>query len=105
MAWIVAAVLTPVILLLVVLYKRALDETMHVVALYILVLLDADFYKLQKDGLVSFAKNSPETNATALSSKVHRSICEQATRLATKNSFSTVAGAHVGLWGMKQEKK
>jgi phosphodiesterase/alkaline phosphatase D-like protein len=99
MAWVVAAALAGIVALLIVLYRRALNEVTRVNALLILVLLEDDVYKAQRNGLIDFITNTSAKNALDLSTKVHASLRELAARLER----SSVLGAHGHLWKLKQE--
>jgi hypothetical protein len=98
MAWTIVAALAGIVALLVALYRRALREATHLNALAILILLDEDVYKSQRQVLHDFVTTTPAQNAVDLSNKVHRSLGNLATRLAG----SSVMGSHCYLWKLSQ---
>ena len=98
MAWVVATALAVIVALLIALYRGALNEATRVNALLILVLLDDDVHKAQRNGPIDFVTNTPAKDALDLSNKVHASLCELAARMQ-----SSVLGAHAYLWKLKQD--
>ena len=101
MIWVLVAVLCAVIILLVALYRRALNDTDHMFSLLILVLLDDGVHKARKADLVNFVKDAKAKDAFHLSRQVYAALCQVANRLAG----TSVLGAHAGLWQLKKEAK
>jgi hypothetical protein len=99
MGWAVAAVMLAIVFLLIVLYRRALNDTNHLFSLVVLILLDPSVYESQKSGLISFVNSTSANNAALLSSSVFSSMTDLANRLAK----TSVLGAHAALWKVRQE--
>jgi hypothetical protein len=98
MIWVLVAALGLAVILLIALYKRALNDTQHMFSLLILVLLDDSVRAARKTDLVNFVKNSRTTNASQLSNEVYTSLCNVANRLAS----TSVLGAHAALWNERR---
>jgi hypothetical protein len=98
MAWFLVAALGALVILLIALYRRALNDTQHMFSLLILVLLEDSVRIARKTDLVNFVGSSKAQNASQLSSEVYQSLCGVANRLAR----TSVLGAHAGLWKLKE---
>jgi hypothetical protein len=101
MLWILVAALCAVVILLMVLYRRVLNDTNHMFSLLIFVLLDDSVYKTRKADLINFVSDTKAKDAAHLSREVYASLCQVANRIAG----TSVLGAHAGLWKLKREKR
>jgi hypothetical protein len=101
MIWILVAALGAVVILLVALYRRALNDTNHMFSLLILVLLDDSVHKTRRADLINFVSDTKAKDAAHLSREVYASICQMANRIAG----TSVLGAHAGLWKLKRERR
>jgi hypothetical protein len=82
------------------LYKRALDDSIGLSSLLIMVLLDEQVYQAQREALIHFVGTlSGQKDADALGSKVHNAMCEVAGESARKGVAAT---ASAYLWKLKQ---
>ncbi len=97
MAWPLVAALGLMVILLIALYRRALNDTQHMFSLLILVLLDDSVHTARKTDLINFVMSNKTQNASQLSSEVYNSLCNVANRLAR----TSVLGAHAYLWNLK----
>lgn len=82
------------------LYKRALDESIGLSSLLVMVLLHDDARKSQLTGLIDFVKNNPARDAHELGLNLHNAMCDLAAKQNKQGMASGVAGY---LWKLKQE--
>jgi hypothetical protein len=97
MIWLLVMALAVVVILLIALYRRALNDTRDMFSLLILVLLEDSVRTARKTDLVNFVTGSKAANASQLSTEVFTSVSKVANRLAR----TSVLGAHAALWQLK----
>ena len=98
MVWTIVVVLVALVILLIALYRRALNEAAALYALLMLTLLNDEVLVGQRTGLLNLVSNAKARNADELASKVHSAMCDHATKV--KEAGATLLGVSGGLWNM-----
>ena len=97
MAWYAVGTLTAILLFVFSLYRRGLNERNHLANFILLVLLDEDVFRAQRDALKNLVLATDAKNAGELGYKVNLAT----THLADRLSHTMLWNAGL-LWKLKQ---
>lgn len=99
MKWIIIVALSLITLNFILLYWRGIKQRDNLRSLLLQILLDADTYKTQKDGLDTLIKGMFVDNAMNLAVRVNKSV----DNFADKVGKDTMIATHGLLWERKHD--